>query len=436
MQKILKNNRGSITLFVVLSVLFFLVIVTSVAVSLRNKESAVDAQYERVKAAYEKDVGNEKALYEEKAQYGTVLLSGKELNAKMKQFAGNSAATYETEDTNISAIKRSETLPDKYRTPELKVSTDYSAVPVYMWFDNGTIYFYSSIEKIKFNKDSSYMFNNIKAATTIEIADFDTSSCEDMSYLFHNCLALTELDVSTFNTELVTNMSNMFSGDDNNGYAMNLTKIDGLTSFNTKNVIDMSSMFRMDSNINSLNVSSFNTSNVKDMSFIFGGSWPNARCYMNLREINGLDNFNTSNVETMYGMFYLCHNLTTINIEGFDTSKVNNMREMFVCCNRVTELNISNFNTSNVTTMWRMFWNCEKLENLDLSSFDMRSVTNCTEILKYMNNLIELKTPKIYPSDTSLRIILPKTMYDYGENEYTQLTNTSPTKTELRSTKF
>ena len=63
MQKIFKNNKGSIALFAVLSVLFFLVIVTSVAISLKNKESAVDAQYERVKSAYEKDVGNEEFVY-------------------------------------------------------------------------------------------------------------------------------------------------------------------------------------------------------------------------------------------------------------------------------------------------------------------------------------------------------------------------------------
>ena len=62
MQKILKNNKGSITLFVTLSVLFFLVVVTSVAVSLKNKETAVDAYYERIKSIYEKDVGYEDSI--------------------------------------------------------------------------------------------------------------------------------------------------------------------------------------------------------------------------------------------------------------------------------------------------------------------------------------------------------------------------------------
>lgn len=63
MQKILRNRKGSISLFVLLSALFFLVIVTAVAVSLKNKEASVDSQIQKVKASYEKDVGNEEAVY-------------------------------------------------------------------------------------------------------------------------------------------------------------------------------------------------------------------------------------------------------------------------------------------------------------------------------------------------------------------------------------
>ena len=61
-----KNQKGSISLFVLLSCLFFLVVVTSVAVSAKNKEAKVDAEIARIKAIYEKDVGNEEAIYNEK----------------------------------------------------------------------------------------------------------------------------------------------------------------------------------------------------------------------------------------------------------------------------------------------------------------------------------------------------------------------------------
>ena len=62
------NKRGSISLFVLLSALFFLVVVVSVNVSLKNKEGSINAQIAKVKSSYEKDVGNEKQIYLEKIQ--------------------------------------------------------------------------------------------------------------------------------------------------------------------------------------------------------------------------------------------------------------------------------------------------------------------------------------------------------------------------------
>ena len=57
MQKKLKNQRGSVALFVLLSALFFLVVVTSVAVSYKNKEAQIDSQIEKIKQSYAKDAG-------------------------------------------------------------------------------------------------------------------------------------------------------------------------------------------------------------------------------------------------------------------------------------------------------------------------------------------------------------------------------------------
>ena len=65
MQKILKygNQNGSISLFVLVTALFFLVVITSVGISLKNKENSIDAQFTRIKSSYEKDVGNEGNIY-------------------------------------------------------------------------------------------------------------------------------------------------------------------------------------------------------------------------------------------------------------------------------------------------------------------------------------------------------------------------------------
>ena len=62
----MKNERGSISLFVLLSALFFLVVVTSVGVSFKNKETRIDTEFAKIKASYEKDIGNEEQIYLEK----------------------------------------------------------------------------------------------------------------------------------------------------------------------------------------------------------------------------------------------------------------------------------------------------------------------------------------------------------------------------------
>ena len=65
MQKILKNEKGAISLFILLTALFFLIVVTSVGINLKNKEVQIDKQYEKIKTSYEKEVGNEETIYNE-----------------------------------------------------------------------------------------------------------------------------------------------------------------------------------------------------------------------------------------------------------------------------------------------------------------------------------------------------------------------------------
>ena len=48
-----RSNKGSITLFVLLSCLFFLVLVTSTSIYIKNKSIAQDSQYYQIKEKYE-----------------------------------------------------------------------------------------------------------------------------------------------------------------------------------------------------------------------------------------------------------------------------------------------------------------------------------------------------------------------------------------------
>ena len=111
----------------------------------------------------------------------------------------------------------------------------------------------------------------------------------------------------------------------------------------------------------------------------------------NLVQINGLENFDTSNVTDMECMFVHCRSLTTIDVSHFDTSKVTNMRSVFSSCENIISIKgLENFNTANVTNMDSMFSNCYKLPSLDASSFDTSKVTDMNSMFAYCNRMEKL----------------------------------------------
>lgn len=154
-------------------------------------------------------------------------------------------------------------------------------------------------------------------------------------------------------------------------------------------------------------------------------------------ELNTIDTKNTTN---MQALFESCSSLRSIDVSNFDTSNVTNMYALFsgsmennIIMNLREIIGIENFNTSNVTTMNRMFYKCNSLTSLDISEFDMTNVTDTVNMLYGSTSLTELKTPKAYPTGTSITIALPKTLYDESNNGYTTLNSSSPIQTWLRT---
>ncbi len=162
-------------------------------------------------------------------------------------------------------------------------------------------------------------------------------------------------------------------------YRLPIKEIEGLQYLNTSNVTDMSRMFA-ESSITTIDLKGLVTSNVTDMSEMFS----ECKSLTNL----DLSGFNTSNVTDMNNMFYECYSLTSLDLSNFNTSNVTNMHSMFYLnpyANRTSplvRLDLSNFNTSNVTDMGEMFRGASSLVYLDLSSFNTSNVTD-------MNNMFE-----------------------------------------------
>ena len=94
-----------------------------------------------------------------------------------------------------------------------------------------------------------------------------------------------------------------------------------------------------------------------------------SECYK-LKEIKGINKFNTNQVTKMNSMFNKCYELEYLDLSNFNTSKVNEMQWMFAYCHKLKEIKgINNFNINKVTNMKGMFKECNKLTNLDSSKF-------------------------------------------------------------------
>ena len=83
-----------------------------------------------------------------------------------------------------------------------------------------------------------------------------------------------------------------------------------------------------------------------------------------------LSGWKTSNVKSIYKMFWYCPRLESIDVSGWDTSNVEDMSDAFFQCASLKSLDLSSWDTSNAEYMNWMFGGCESLKSLDLSGWD------------------------------------------------------------------
>ncbi|EGP5234026.1 BspA family leucine-rich repeat surface protein, partial [Enterococcus faecium] len=112
----------------------------------------------------------------------------------------------------------------------------------------------------------------------------------------------------------------------------------------------------------------FDVSNVTDMSYMFSGA-----TRLSMLDVSSWD---TSNVTSMYSMFYGATNLSMLDVSSWDTSNVTNMGSMFYGATSLSMLDVSSWDTSNVTGMSSMFYRATNLSMLDVSSWDTSNVTS------------------------------------------------------------
>ena len=228
--------------------------------------------------------------------------------------------------------------------------------------------------------DMQCMFNFCSELKEIKgLNKFDTSKVTNMQAMFQGCYKLMELDVTNFDTSNVTDMAWMFN------YCQEIKEIKGINNFNTGKVINIQAIFQGCKKLIELDVTNFDISNITDMNRMFNF------CHV-LKEIKGIEKFNTSKVKDMQYLFNECKNLINLDLTNFNTLNVINMNRMFNECHELKEIRgLNNFNTSKVNIMKAIFSECNKLLNLDLTNFDTSNVTDMEGVFNGCKELKEIK---------------------------------------------
>ena len=230
--------------------------------------------------------------------------------------------------------------------------------------------------ELKANADSSYLFSEMSNLESINnLTILDTSNVINMYRMFSSSYKLTTLDLSNFNTSKVTNMHDLFAGmrNDETQVNMQLQNIIGLNDLDTSSVTNMAGIFFDCGKMQTIDISNWDTHNVKTMANMFN----------NVNDMSSVlttiifgPNFDTSNVEDMSYMFTQNPLLKNLDVSNFDTSKVKTMAHMFYQDWELENINVSNFNTENVETMFYMFADLLKVSSLDVSNFNTSKVKN------------------------------------------------------------
>jgi len=272
----------------------------------------------------------------ERAEFDT----GSSVSATWKNLAGSK--------DNVTEIRQysGTSLPENTQTQIVSSST--SELPIYSWYEDGVIYYWSEDTRPYTNKDASYMFNGFAKATFIDVAPFDTSRTEDMEAMFANCNSVETLDIRRFDTS---------------------------------NVRCMYCMFIYDSGLKNLDLSHFNTHNVTRTSDQGYGS--------------------------MCGIFFGCSGLTKLDLSSFDMtaaaiSWTYNVQNMFVGCTSLEKLILGSKVRFNRFTALSGSWTHEG-DNLTLSGSALCNQYNDTNALPYSGTWIRnMPDGHYYKTDGSL----------------------------------
>ncbi len=350
---------------------------------------------------------------------------GDTINVKMRHLSGEEGeiSPYVNRQWNeaITGFVRSDSLSNMVDIDDDRYifSSPDSDLPIYGWYNDGIIYWYTDADDVYLNEDANGMFKALNNLADIEsfkyfditrtrslqalltatdtkitnleplrywdvsnVTDFsamlsfrddssltdysaidgwDTSSATSMAWMLSGYPGTDLTEFSGWVVDNVTDMSGMFLG------ARNLTSLTGVEEWDTGNVTKMTYMFEdaIDNVADLKPLKDWDTSNVTDMAYMFysdaGGYYEREKNY-GPSDISDLGGWDVSKVVYMDYMFYGLNNVTDITALGaWETSSLEETPLMFYLNDLHSLEPLGNWNMSKVKYIAYMFYGNENI---------------------------------------------------------------------------
>lgn len=181
----------------------------------------------------------------------------------------------------------------------------------------------------------------------------------------------------------------MFAGHDNYDEPLwsSLQSIEGLGLIDTSAAKEMKCMFAYTQLEYLDGIENWNVSNVRDFSGMFQGHSNSGDSLF--RELK-VASWDTGRARSMSHMFYGCAQLISIPIDNWDVSNVTNFSHMFADCYGLQGLNLSNWQTDSVVSFDAFLNDCHSIRVIDVSALNTSTCEQFSQMFEACIGLEEI----------------------------------------------
>ncbi|MBR4177957.1 MAG: BspA family leucine-rich repeat surface protein [Bacilli bacterium] len=332
---------------------------------------------------------------------------GRVVNSKIKSLVAGRNIHYNTNDNSVTGFKYASSKPSGFQESENNtvspLDESYDGEDIYIWYDNGTIYFYSAAKNIYLNADGYSMFCRFNALKDISgLSHVKADNVESLQNFFISDYSLEDLSpLKDWNVSKVKSLRSFINIDDTDiestRKAGSIKTLEPLSKWNVKSVIDMKYAFQDQPKLKNLKgLENWKTDSLVylDGAFAMSSKSHSVGKKSSLTDISALKDWNVSNVKKLYYTF--CRTkLTSLNgLQKWNVENVESMSSVFYDDYYLTNISaLSNWRPIKTTNMTHMFGNNVSLSDISaLQNWNVKAVKNFKGMFNTDNETIhELK---------------------------------------------